>query len=334
MNRSLSHQSTLGQVIARRVPLAVAFALASTTFSVTTQTHAQGYGSTQASRSTPAGLTMDYEGFTEPRYDVLVAASEIGRLEDVHVRVGQRVGTGEVIAQLEDGLQVEAVATAKFRANMRGELEAAKAEVQMLEMRVEQYKTLTEQNAAVPDEYRRAIADWEIAKAKLLSANEQISLRELEQQRFELQLDRRRVRAPMAGVVAEVFHHPGEYITPADPAVIRLLNVDQLLGVFNIAIEEMDGVEVGNLATVYIMSLQKTVTGKVAEVTPEIDGESGTVKVKVLLDNQDGSMQAGDRCQMTVERSRSASREKDATKTSNGMRRLSRQPNSQGANVR
>lgn len=251
--------------------------------------------------SSTRGVTLDYEGFTEPKFDVLVAATEIGRLAVVNVEVGEKVQAGSVVARLEDGLQREAVATAQFRSQMRGDLQAAQAELKRAESRLQQVRSLATQKMAVPDEVEQAVSEWEVSKARALAANEQISLRQQELSRFQLQLDRRRILSPIDGVVAEVFHTAGEYITPADPAVIRMLDLSQIYGVFNIPVDEMKGIRLGNPVTVYLMSLGKSVPGTISQVTPEINGESGTVKVKVLLDNSGGELLSGDRCQMKVQ---------------------------------
>ena len=254
-----------------------------------------------------ANLTTDYEGFTIPKFDIMVAATEIGRLEEVNVEIGDRVTRGQTIAKLEDGLQIEAVATAQWRAQMHGETDAAKAETALKALRLEQLKTLAKQEITRPDELKRAVADWEIAKARELAAIEQDQLRKLELSRYELQLKRRKVLAPMDGIVAELFHRPGEYITPADPAVIRLVVLDELYGVFNIPVEDMKYIETGNLVSVFLTSSTSVVEGKIASIAPDIDGESGTIKVKVLLDNREGKLRSGDRCRMTPFRNKPTS---------------------------
>lgn len=266
-----------------------------------------GVNSTSRSRPGYAGaVTIDHEGFTTPKFDILVAATEIGRLASVDVEIGDRVKAGDTIAKLEDGLQLEAVATAQWRAQMRGETDAAKAETELMKLRLEQLQSLANQEIARPDELKRAIADWEIAKARELGAMEQDKLRKLELSRYELQLQRRKVRAPMDGVVAELFHAPGEYITPADPAVIRLVVLEQLYGVFNVPVEEMRSIDLDDTVSVFLESVGKSVQGTIASIAPNIDGESGTIKVKVLLDNRDGSLRSGDRCRMKPLRTRTS----------------------------
>ncbi|WP_182870860.1 efflux RND transporter periplasmic adaptor subunit [Stieleria mannarensis] len=267
-------------------------------------------GYSRTSRQAPGyqggSITIDYEGFTIPKFDILVAATEIGRLDAVNVEVGDRVSKGDVVAKLEDGLQAEAVATARWRAQMHGETDAAKAETTLMKLRLEQLQSLADQDVARPDELKRAFADWEIAKSRELGAMEQDQLRKLELSRYELQLRRRKVLAPMDGVVAELFHAPGEYITPADPAVIRLVVLDELYGVFNVPVEEIGMVHLGDKVQVFMTGAGKRVRGEVASIAPDIDGESGTIKVKVLLDNKAGDLRSGDRCRMKPARPRTA----------------------------
>lgn len=246
----------------------------------------------------PSHISVDFEGFTEPKYDILVAATEIGRLASVSVEIGAEVEKGQVIGQLEDALQQEAVSVAQFRVQMRGEIEAASAEAKLKRLRLEQLKSLDAQSMARPDELKRALTDWEIAQARQLAASEQEQLRKLELQRYRIQLERRKIKAPMTGVVAEIFHSPGEYITPASPAIIRLVVMDQIYGVFNIPVEEIRLVRLGDLVSVHLMSASETVHGTVESIAPDIDGESGTIEVRVLIDNAAGKLRAGDRCQM------------------------------------
>ena len=95
---------------------------------------------------------MIYEGFTEPRYDIMVAATEIGRLEDVLVEVGDRVQQGQTIARLEDSLQASSVKIAKLQAEIHGEADAARAEAFLRKTRYDQIRELAADKMARPNE--------------------------------------------------------------------------------------------------------------------------------------------------------------------------------------
>ncbi len=239
---------------------------------------------------------MVYEGFTEPKHDIMVAATEIGRLESVAVEVGDLVKAGQEIGHLEDALQASSVRIAQLQTEMTGELEAAKAEADLHHSRTMTLRKLAADDVARPDELVRAETDLRIANARYAAAREQLSLRQLELERYQLQLERRKIRVPLDGVVSKVFHKPGEYITPGDPAVIRLLVMDKLFAVFNVPVEDTAVIKLGTRVRIFLRSSSKTIDAAVSFIAPDIDGESGTVQIRVELDNAEGQLLAGDRC--------------------------------------
>ena len=271
------------------------------------------------SPSDPTAPTMVYEGFTEPHHDIMVAATEIGRLESLEVRVGDRVQAGQVIGQLEDGLQSAAVKIAEMQTTMTGELRAAQAEFELNQLRVNNLRRLFNESAARSTELLRAEADYKISASRQLAAEEDAKLRQLELERYRLQLERRKIRSPMSGVIAKVFHKPGEYITPSEPAVVRLLVMDKLFAVFAVPVEDVADVKPGAPVSVYLRSLSLSLDATISSIAPVIDGESGTVQVRVSLDNASGRLLAGDRCALRLKES-----VKSARSTQAGLRRNSR----------
>lgn len=243
---------------------------------------------------------LQFDGFVEPWEDVQVAALEIGNLEEVFVRVGDRVEAGDVMAVLDPSLQESAVAIANIQATMRGQLDAAKAECDLHSVRTEQFRRLRAEGLARPDEIARAEADLRIAQARLLTVEEELKLRSAEQQRYELQLDRRKVRAPISGTVAQIFRKAGEFVSPSDPSIIRLINTECLVAVINIPAEYVAPLSVGTPVRVYLVTMRRTVPATIESIAPLIEGESGTVEVRILLPNADGQLRAGDRCTVTL----------------------------------
>jgi len=247
----------------------------------------------------PSGSSV-HEGFTVPKNEVLVAASELGRLQLLAVEVGDEVKKGDRIGSLEDSVQAASVRVAMAQANMTGDLETAKAEVKLNRLRVQKLRQLSAERMARPDELARAEADLEIALGRQKVAEEQISLNKLDLERHQMALSRRQILAPMDGVIADIFHQPGEYITPADPAVARLLVIDKLYAVFNIPVLEARNVRLNSPAKVYLRGAQRTLDARVTFVAPMIDGESGTVEVRLELDNSKRDLLSGDRCTLQV----------------------------------
>lgn len=247
-----------------------------------------------------SGSMLQFDGFVEPLEDIQVAALEIGNLQHVLVQVGDRVEAGDVIAVLDQSLQESAVAIARIHTSMRGQANAAKAERDLHLVRAEQLRRLRAEGLARPDEISRAEADLRIAEARLLTVEEELKLREAERQRYELQLDRRKVRAPIAGTVARIFRRAGEFVSPSDPSIVRLINTDQLVAVVNIPAEYAMPLSAGTAVRVHLATLRRTVPATIESVAPLIEGESGTVQVRILLPNPDRELRAGDRCTVTL----------------------------------
>ena len=250
--------------------------------------------------SGPRPTSTMYEGFTIPKHEILVAASELGRLKTMEVKVGDKVRDGELLGSLEDSTQVSAVRIASAKANMTGELEAVRAEHKLAQLRVLKLRELASEKMARPDELARAEADLEIAQGRMKATEEQILLNKLELERHQVALRRRKILAPMSGIIADVLRLPGEYVTPADPAVVRLLVVDQVYAVFNIPVSEASRVTVNSPAKVYLRGAERTIDAVVSTVAPMIDGESGTVEVRLEINNTDHQIKSGDRCTLQV----------------------------------
>ena len=245
-------------------------------------------------------LAMTYDGFTQPRHEVMLASDEAGRIKRIDVVVGQRVDAGQVIAKLEDALQAAALKTARIQVNMVGEMDAAKVELELNQVRAEKIRELFANKMARPDELRRGEADLRIAMARVAGMEEQLELRKAELQRAELMVYRRSVRAPMAGVVSEIFLSPGESITPSSPSIIELLVVDELIAIFDVPVEDTLSLSTGSPVRVRLRSIAETLDASIWSITPKIDGESGTVQVRVKLSNPDGHLLSGDRCTLQI----------------------------------
>jgi RND family efflux transporter MFP subunit len=290
------HNDIRGQVDARH---ARAWLLGMASLAVlTVPSVSSGQVNRTSARQAP---TMIYEGFTEPRYTIMVAATEIGRLDSVTVEVGDTVKQGQVIGQLEDALQASSVRIAQLQTEMVGELNATEAEAKLHRERTEKLRQLLTDGMARPDEVVRAETDMRIAVGRLAAAHEQLELRKLELARNQVQLERRKIRVPMDGVISQVFRQSGEYISPSDPSIVRLLVIDKLFAVFSIPVEDTPEIKVGSPAQVVLRSTAATIDAAISSIAPDIDGESGTVQVRVELDNHTGRLLPGDRCTLRLE---------------------------------
>jgi RND family efflux transporter MFP subunit len=265
-------------------------------------------------RSTRAGLVLwlwvvlsasaaadDSEGFTEPRYQILVAAPETGIVRELRVEEGDRVKAGEVLGILDDDILEANLAIARKAKDSLGAIQSAKAELSLREDRLKQFEELRQRNHASAEEVERAAMEKEVAEARLLAAQEAQQVKDLEFRRAEVLLARRRVASPIDGVVLEIHKDQGEFVSPTDAVMFTVVQLDPLVATFSVPASTASTLVKGQHAAVDFEAKGRKALGRVVYVSPVIDAQSGTVKVKVEIPNESGTYQSGQRCRLLPE---------------------------------
>jgi RND family efflux transporter MFP subunit len=250
--------------------------------------------------STVSGLgATDIQGFTEPYRSVNVASPEQGIVTKVLVRVGEKVTKDQPIAVLDDEIHQILFETARERKDARGKLESAEAELSMRLTRLEKLQELFLQGFGRREEVQRANADHEIAQAALKTAREDLVEDQWEFKKIEAELARRVIRAPIDGVVTARLKEPGEYVAPNEPNVIEMVEIDQLLAKFPMKPTMARTLRLSQQVNVRFEG-GRTVQGVIDEISPVVDAQSGTIKVKVRIDNRDNALLSGERCSISL----------------------------------
>ena len=138
-----------------------------------------------------------------------------------------------------------------------------------------------------------------IAKAKLLSAQEEVAVREIERRRAAVQLQRRTIFAPFDGVVAKIHSHEGEFLSPLRPEVVTLVQVDRLIATFAVPSSQISSFEIGKEFNIQ-MSEGRMVLGTVQSIGVETDAQSGTVEVKLVIENLSFENRSGEICTLNI----------------------------------
>ena len=243
----------------------------------------------------------DVAGFTQPSRDVDISAADTGPIVAVEVREGDAVEKGQVLARTDAAVLQVSRRMAEAQVEAEGKLNRARAELRMQTERLEKLRGLLARKHAGQEEFDRAELDRAMAAASLQTAEEEQRVRRLERDRIDAQIEERTVRATLSGTVVQVFKEVGEFVSPADAVVMRVVRLDPLTAVFPLPERMLGEVEPGGEATVSFPRTGTTVTGRVEFVSPVVDPKSGTVRVKVTLANPDGRLRAGERCDLRVE---------------------------------
>jgi len=242
--------------------------------------------------------STDIDGLTEPYRTVEVAATEPGLITKLLVQEGDVVRQGQPLATLDSDVFAAMLAIAKQAMDSQGNLKSALADVQLKKDRLAKFEELRAKDHAREEELERARAELAIADARLLGVREDLEVRRLEFEKFKVQLDRRTVRSPLDGVVTRAHKDEGEYLAPNDPVIFTVVQLNPLLATFSVPAGRTKEWQTGQKIRVRLADQPSGVEGTVEFISPVTDAESGTVRVKVRLDNAAGNLRSGERCSL------------------------------------
>jgi membrane fusion protein (multidrug efflux system) len=236
------------------------------------------------------------DGFTEPFRKIDLAPAEPGVLASLMAKEGDTVEAGQLLASLDSDVLQISLKISKQVLESHGKLAAAKAERDLRAVRLERLKDLHPKGFAHREEVDRAAADLAVAEANVLSLTEQHGLDKLEYEKAQALLERRQIRSPVAGIITKTHHDEGEYIAGNNPVVFTVVQLNPLRAVFAIPAAAARNLKIDQSVTLRFPDSGQECAGRIELVSPVIDAESGLVRVKVIIPNEDGKKPCGARC--------------------------------------
>ena len=189
-----------------------------------------------------------------------------GRITDLLVREGQKVGAGTALFKVDD-------------AELKAQVAQAEAERQLARQALERTKQLIAQNAS-------STSDLEQAEAKSRGADANYDL-------LKTRLDRTLVRAPFAGVIGRRLVSIGTYVSPQTP-LITLQSVNPQHASFDVPERYADRLRRGQLVSFQVAALPgKNFSGEVVFVDPVVSLPGRTILIKARVPNNEHQLQAG-----------------------------------------
>jgi RND family efflux transporter MFP subunit len=240
------------------------------------------------------------DSFTEPYRTINASSAEQGIITKMFVKEGDVVREGQVLASLDTDVLEAAMQIAKAGKESMGRIKSATAAVALKKERYTKLQTLQADGHAHPEEVARAKAELEIAQAELLAATEEQKIKELEYNRIAAQIERRKIISPIDGVVTKIHKEVSEQVAATDPVVLTLVQCDRLKVVFPVAAAEVARFSVGQKVTVYFPGDTAAAKGSIESVSQVTDPESGTVRVRVVIENAQKRYRSGMACFLSI----------------------------------
>ena len=207
-----------------------------------------------------------YSGTVEEKNGTSLSFATAGTVQTIHVRLGQQVNAGQLIATLDP-------------TSTQNSYQAAQAVLEQAEDAYRRMKELHDKGS-LPD------MKWVEVQSKLEQARsmEQIAKRKL---------DDCKLYAPFPGIIAEKSMEAGENVAPG-MSVARLVTASSLVVKISVPETEMSSVQTGQKAEVTIKSLEgETFIAQIIEKGVVANPLSRTYEVKLKLEKPNKAIMPG-----------------------------------------
>jgi len=203
----------------------------------------------------------------EAKSESKVTNKVTGMIKSVLVEEGMLVKQGQILAQIDD----ESYQLEYERASI--DLESATAEY----------------NRSKPNKGKQLISAKDLEKLEFL-----VKSRRNQQKITAIKVRDSKVRAPISGVIASRSVKAGNMTPSADSEMFHIVALDTLQGVVYLPEAQMNAVHLGQKASLrFPANGDKSISAEIALISPIIDTKSGTFKVTLQVDNDQGKLKPG-----------------------------------------
>ncbi|WP_142785892.1 efflux RND transporter periplasmic adaptor subunit [Changchengzhania lutea] len=203
----------------------------------------------------------------------------MGFVNKVHVDVGDKVKKGQLLVSINNAdLQAK-------RAQANASITEATAAFNNAQKDYNRFKNLFADNSASQKEMDDMTARYEMAKARLEAANQM-------KNEVNSQFAYSNITAPFSGVVTSKNIDAGDMANPGVP-LISVETPGKFEVMAMVPESEISQIKKGIEVDVVVKSINKTIKGKVTEVSTSAKNTGGQFLVKVALDKTDATILSG-----------------------------------------
>ena len=216
--------------------------------------------------------TVLASGVLEANSLVSVGAEVSGRIEAVHVALGQDVKKGDLIAEIDSLDQENAVKTAQaVLAGIKAQARSQEATLLKAQAALERNQQLSANSLVSQTDLETAQAAVDSADAQIDQLDAQIAQSELSVESAELNLARTRIVAPSDGTIVALLVEAGQTVNANQtiPTIVKIADLDTM--VIKAEISEADVVRVQAGQRVYFTILgepDRQIDATLREVEP------------------------------------------------------------------
>lgn len=245
-----------------------------------------------------------YPCLIEPFQRIELRSSAEAIIDKVLVQRGSRVGQGQLLVQLDTGVEEAALAAARYRSVMEGHVRTAQEKVDFAREKARRRDELGKKKYVSAQDRDDAVGEHKLAEAELIVAIDDRKLAALEEQRLAQVMRQRQLRSPFAGIVTDRLQNPGELAQTGEGArpILKLAQTHPLRVEVILSVSNLGKIKAKSKAEVVLEPpLDGRYEATVQIVDPVVDSASGTFGVRLELPNPKGQVPAGVKCRVTFD---------------------------------
>lgn len=236
------------------------------------------------------------KSFTEPIQKSVAASAEIGVIAIAHVKEGDRVRTGDPLAQISLSDLKETLAIVQASAESTARLDAASSQVKLIKSQLQAIESLVSGGHTNRFEVEQKESEYQNAYAEQRAAEDELKLAQLEVDRIKAQVEERLIKSPIDGFVTKIHKQLGENISNSEPQYATVVRVNELKVRFYLDPSTLRDTQIGDIVSIEVGPERSRATASVTFISPVIDPDSGLGRLDVQLDNHDFKIQSGIVC--------------------------------------
>jgi len=206
---------------------------------------------------------LELQGSVETKQNVVIYPEMAGTLLRVHVKEGQRVGKGQLLASIDDGGLSQQVAQLQIQADLA-------------KTTFERQERLWNQKIGSEIQYLQAKSTYE---------GQQKAVNQLKSQ-----LAKTTVRAPFPGVIDDVITEQGSVVAPGQSQLMRIINLNNMYISTNVPESYISSITKNKTVLVEFPVLGKEMNATIRQAGNFINPANRTFKVEIAVPNKDKSI--------------------------------------------
>jgi HlyD family secretion protein len=217
---------------------------------------------------------------------VSVVPRAAGRLQEISVKLGDRVKMGQPVAKIEDFEVQEQVKQAEAALEVsQATIRQREADLKLAETSVERSRSLYQRQLLPKQTLDDNEARYQSSLASLDLARAQHSQSKARLDELRINLSNTIITSPVDGFVARRAADPGAFASQNQP-VIDVVDIGRVRLVANIVEKDLTQLQTGNAARVEVDAFPgETFAGRIARVAPVLDPATRTAPIEIEIPN-------------------------------------------------